>query len=87
MTENARSLEIDHLAELADLPLSDEEADRLEDACEEVLDAFALPDVEPAEDDREPERLFDDEPEPCPPEETEAILEQVPRRDGRQIRG
>lgn len=85
--EPAEALDVDHLADLANLPLDEEEKRELAMACQEVLDAFALPDVEPAEPDEEPTRWLDDEAEPWPEDGVEAILDEVPRRDGRHIRG
>lgn len=80
-----RDLEIEHLADLANLPLEEDEEDALEGACQEVLDAFELPEAEPAPTDGADPRWLEDDAEPWPEQGIEAILDEVPRRDRREI--
>lgn len=88
MPEHARTeLDVERVAELANLPLDTDERERFEAACREVLDAFALPEVEPEVERSERSRLIEDVPEPWPQADVDAILDEVPRRDGRLIRG
>lgn len=79
------ALDLDHLADLANLPLEDDEREDLREACHEVLEAFQLPDTD-AEPPREARAArLGDEPEPWPEDECEAILDEAPRRDGRHV--
>ncbi len=79
------SLDIDHLAQLANLPLSEEEKTELEGACSQVLEAFRLEDVEEDIGADQEGRWIEDEVHPWPAEEIEAILEAFPRREGRRL--
>lgn len=85
--DDARSLDVFHVADLAEVPVDEDEVDALGQAMAEVLDAFELPDVDPDGVTEGHQRLFDDEPRPCDEDEVEAILDQVPRREGRHVRG
>lgn len=83
-----RDLEIQHLAELANLPLSDDEADTLQSGCEEVLEAFHVPQHEDPPEQDAHDAAFEDEPRPWPEDEVDLILEQAPDvDDGRHIHG
>jgi len=83
--DDAREIDVDHVAELANLPLDDDEADDLEAACRDVLDAFQLEDVDAPDAHEPPSRTFPDEPEPWPRDEVDAIVDQFPDDDGRQL--
>ncbi len=77
---------IDHLAKLANLPLSDDERDALENECLDILDAFQLPDHDDGPDRTPQEPYLDDEPQPTPQDVADKILNEAPQRDGRNIK-
>lgn len=78
-------LDVEHVAELANLPLSEEEAPAMAEACQEVLEAFGLPEVEGRLPASRPVATFEDDPEICQAATVEAIVEAFPRRDGRHL--
>jgi Asp-tRNA(Asn)/Glu-tRNA(Gln) amidotransferase C subunit len=83
--DRTASLAIDHLAELANLPLDEEERQAMAEACEELLDAFALDERQAPEPSEDVLDSFEDEAEPWPADEVEAIREAFPERDGREL--
>lgn len=78
-------IDVEHVAELANLPLSDEEVPTMADACQEVLEAFGLPEIEGRPPASRPVTTFEDDPEICQATTVEAIVEAFPRRDGRHL--
>ncbi len=78
-------LDVEHVANLANLPLSDDEVPAMTAACQEVLEAFGLPEVDGEVPDQRPVPSFEDAPEPCDPAIVDAIVEAFPRRDGRHL--
>ncbi len=78
-------LDIKHVADLANLPLAEEEAAAMAEACQEVLEAFGLPEVEGQSPASRPVTTFKDDPEICQADTVEAIVEAFPRRDGRHL--
>ncbi len=81
-----RSLSIEHLSVLANLPLDAEEREALAEACRDVLEAFELPEQGDEPLELEPGRLFDDEVDAWPEAGVEDILAEVPELDGRDVR-
>lgn len=84
--EPSRWLDLDHLAELANLPLDEDEPEEMAEACRDVLATFQLEAVEEPEDEAGGLTPFADEPRPWPEEGVEAIVEAFPERDGRELR-
>jgi len=80
------SLDVDHLAELANLELDEGEREQMAQACREVLSAFQLEDLGDETQAPAPVRTFPDEPEPWPEDGIEAIVRAFPDRDGRSLR-
>jgi Asp-tRNA(Asn)/Glu-tRNA(Gln) amidotransferase C subunit len=84
--ETASELDVDHLADLANLPLDDGDREELAAACREVLDTFRLAEVDEEAQATGSVRTFADEADPWPEEGIEAILAAFPDRDGRLLR-
>lgn len=83
--DEAPDLDIHHLADLANLPLDDDEAAAMVEACQEVLEAFGLPEVEGELPEARTVATFEDEVEACQPATVDAIVDAFPRRDGRHL--
>lgn len=80
-----RELDVDHVADLANLPLDEDEREEMEQACAEVLEALQLEGIDEAPDEEAPTRVFEDEATPWPEAGVEAILTEFPDKDGRQL--
>lgn len=80
------SIDLDHLAQLANLPLSEGERDALQNECQDVLDAFQIPESDDAPDENPRTPYVADEPDPTPREAADKLLHEAPRRDGRHIK-
>lgn len=83
--DRGRDLDVAHVADLANLPLEEEKREEMEAACQEVLDAFQLPDLDETPGRAKPVRAFPDEAVPWPREGIEAIVDAFPESDGRLL--
>lgn len=84
--EPPRSLDLEALADLANLPLTEEEGGSLRRDCRDVLEAFQLPSLDEAPSEKEAHVTFPDEPDPWTEEGVAKILDQAPSVEGRTLK-